>query len=167
MKKSSLLALALLLVLPLAACGGNDNNTTGGNSTNNNGGANTSTNNPNQDTNNGGNNNDNESDAITVAEAIEIIKTLPQGESTTETYKVTGYVSNSFTPKESSSTPGAYNFDMVDTQGGQALICWYLTGSTAPVQGEAITVEGKLTHFYNASKDQVKYEVTEGTFTLK
>ena len=104
-------------------------------------------------------------EGITVAEALTIAKQLPEGGTSSQTYTINAYVSNGFDPKESTQTAGQYNFDVVDSQGGDKLIVWYLSGNRLPIKGEAVTINSKLQHYVDKSSVH-KYECVEGSFTV-
>ena len=106
------------------------------------------------------------SEGISVTEAINIAKGLKEGAKSVTSYQIYGYVSNDFDPKESSQQKGTYNFDVVDTQGGEYLISWWLSGSRLPVKGEAITLNCKLQHYVDAKTSVHKYEGVDGSFTV-
>ncbi len=105
------------------------------------------------------------SETITVSKALEIAKSLGNGITSNEKYKITGLVSNGFDPKETSQTKGTYNFDIVDTQGEEALIVWYLGGPRLPIKGEAVTLDCRLQHYVDKNDKHI-YQAVDGTFTL-
>ena len=105
------------------------------------------------------------SGTINVTKALEIAKSLGEGKTSDTSYTIQGFVSNNFEPKESTQTAGQYNFDVVDSQGGEFLISWWLSGPRLPIKGEPVTLNCKLQHYVDAKKTH-KYECVNGTFTV-
>ena len=97
---------------------------------------------------------------LTVSEALTIAKSLPEKGISTKSYTIYGIVSNGFDPKEG-TTKGEYSFDVVDYQGGEFLIVWYLKGNRLPKKGESVTIYSKLQNYSTN-----KYECVEGSFTV-
>lgn len=99
------------------------------------------------------------SDTITVTKALEEARKLEKGQKSASEYKIAGYVSNAFDPKQSTKDPTQYNFNIVDTQGGEQLICWWLKDSFGlPTKGSEIIVKGYLQNY-----DGKKMEVVDGS----
>ena len=108
--------------------------------------------------------------ALSVAEALVIVKGLKQGDSTSEIYKVTGTISGNI--RDLNPQFGDSSFEMNDGTGeniyvygakdGESKAAFTASTFAAKIgEGKQVTVVGKLTKFVD-KKGTVKLEITDG-----
>ncbi len=90
----------------------------------------------------------------TVADALEVINNLPQGERAASPSYVEGKITGSITTGDS----GDLKFVITDTGSGDGITIWYATAVECK-EGDTVVVYGYLWHFYNSQKGTVTPEM--------
>ena len=105
-------------------------------------------------------------DAITVKQALEIIKKLGDKETTTDTYKVKGVISTKMAVTKSTKYENTYQYYVADQEGdAEQLFVYWLSCDVTPKQGDKVEMVGKLQNYVDNSGNH-KYEILDGTATI-
>lgn len=125
---------------------------------------------PNNSKSSGGSSSEEEEAAITCAEAVNLVNSLADGASSTETYSIVGYITNIGGAVSTSKGAPQQSFWIADTKDGgkifQAYYAYVPDGVTEFKVGLKVTITGKLKKFINKNSGAVTPEMENPTVKI-